>query len=52
MGYCGEKAFTRLSDEDGNATYRTYIIDAIHHLSGEELQQNAKIECFDKEFFQ
>ncbi len=52
MGYCGEKAFTRLSDEDGNATYRTYIIDVIHHLSGEELQQNAKIECFDKEFFQ
>ncbi len=44
MGLCGEKAFSRLSEQDGNATYRNYIIDAIYNLSGEELEKGARYE--------
>lgn len=44
MGICGEKAYSRLSKEDGNATYRNYIIDAVYHLSGEELERLARYE--------
>lgn len=44
MGVCGEIAFERLTEKDGNATYRNYIIDAIYHLTGEELEQAAKYE--------
>lgn len=42
MGICGEKAYKRLSELDGNATYRNYIIDAIYHLTGDELEENAR----------
>lgn len=44
MGICGEKAYSRLSKEDGNATYRNYIIDAVYHLDGEELERLARYE--------
>lgn len=44
MGICGEKAYSRLSEEDGNATYRNYIIDAVYHLDGEELERLARYE--------
>lgn len=44
MGICGEKAHSRLSKEDGNATYRNYIIDAVYHLDGEELERLAQYE--------
>jgi len=46
MGICGEKAYARLTEQDGNATYRNYIIDAIYNLTGEELEEMAKIEVF------
>lgn len=46
MGVCGEKAYGRLTEEDGNAAYRTYIIDAIFRLTGEELDKLAKYEVF------
>ena len=46
MGVCGEKAYARLAEQDGNATYRNYIIDAIFNLTGEELEQYAKYEIF------
>ena len=46
MGICGEKAYARLTEQDGNATYRNYIIDAIYNLIGEELEEMAKYDIF------
>ena len=46
MGVCGEKAYERLTEQDGNATYRNYIIDAIYNLTGEELNRCAKYKIF------
>ena len=46
MGICGEKAYERLTDQDGNATYRNYIMDTIFRLTGEELEKCAKYEVF------
>lgn len=44
MGYSGEKAFNRLSESEGNSTYRNYIIDELFHLKGGELDRGAKYE--------
>ncbi len=44
MGLCGEKAFARMTEQDGNASYRTYIIDAIYRLTPEDLESGAKYE--------
>lgn len=41
MGLCGEIAFARLSGQEGNATYRNYIIDALYHLRGTDLERGA-----------
>lgn len=38
MGVCGEIAKKRLSTQDGNASYRNYMIDAMYHLNGKQLQ--------------
>jgi len=46
MGVCGEKAYERLTELDGNSTYRSYIIDAIYNLTGEELEEMAKYDIF------
>lgn len=42
MGVCGEIAHERLSTQDGNASYRNYIIDAVCNLDGRTLEQRAK----------
>ena len=44
MGLAGEIAHKRLTPQDGNATYRNYIIDAICHMDGNELERGAKFE--------
>lgn len=44
MGVAGEIAHRRLGDMDGNASYRTYIIDAIYRMSGELLDKEARYE--------
>jgi hydroxyethylthiazole kinase len=44
MGLCGELAFARLSPQDGNASYRNYIIDAVCSLTGKDLERGAKYE--------
>ena len=46
MGVCGELAFKRLASEDGNATYRNYIIDAVSHISGDVLEKYADYRIF------
>ena len=44
MGYAGEVAYSRLTEMDGNATYRNYIIDAIYNMTPEMLEKGAKYE--------
>jgi len=44
MGLCGEIAFRRLTELDGNATYRNYIIDAMYRLTPAALEEGAKYE--------
>lgn len=44
MGLCGEKAQERLSERDGNASYRTYLIDEMYNLGGDALEGGAKYE--------
>lgn len=44
MGYAGEIAHGRLTEMDGNATYRNYIIDAIYNMTPEMLEKGTKYE--------
>ena len=44
MGLCGEKAESRMSEIDGNSTFRNYLIDAVYNLTPEELEKGAKYE--------
>lgn len=44
MGLCGQKAFERMGAADGNASYRTYLIDAVFNLTPQQLQQGADYE--------
>lgn len=44
MGLAGEIAYGRLSEQDGNATYRNYIIDAIYNMTPEVLEKGANYE--------
>lgn len=44
MGLCGEKAFERLGNREGNATFRNYLIDEVYCLNGETLERGAKYE--------
>ncbi|WP_363322655.1 hydroxyethylthiazole kinase [uncultured Brachyspira sp.] len=44
MGICGEIAYKRMSEMDGNSSYRNYIIDAMYLLTPAELKKGAKYE--------
>jgi hydroxyethylthiazole kinase len=44
MGLCGEIAHRRLTELDGNSSYRNYIIDAMYRLTPAELERGAKYE--------
>ena len=44
MGYAGEIAHARLTNLDGNASYRNYIIDAIYNMTPEMLEKGASYE--------
>ncbi len=46
MGVCGEIAYRRLGEADGNAAYRNYIIDAMYRLDGETLERMANYEVY------
>ena len=43
MGGAGERAWARMEEHDGNATYRTRIIDSIYRMTAEELATHMKI---------
>ena len=44
MGLAGEIAHKRLSEMDGNSTYRNYIIDAIFNMTPKMLKEGARYE--------
>lgn len=44
MGLCGEIAHKRLTEADGNASYRNYIIDAMYRLTPAALEKGANYE--------
>jgi len=44
MGLCGELAHHRMTQLDGNASYRNYIIDAMFRLDGTALEEGANYE--------
>ncbi|MBO4324294.1 MAG: hydroxyethylthiazole kinase [Lachnospiraceae bacterium] len=44
MGLAGEIAYERLSEQDGNSSYRNYIIDAVYRMTPEQLEKGAKYE--------
>ena len=44
MGIAGEIAAARMQPVDGNASFRTYLIDALFNMSGEALDAVSRIE--------
>ncbi len=44
MGLCGERAFARLGQGEGNMAYRNMIIDEIYNLTPKILEEGAKYE--------
>lgn len=44
MGLAGEIAWGHMAPHDGNAAYRSRIIDAVYHLDGETLKKGARYE--------
>ncbi len=44
MGLAGELAHARLTEQDGNASYRSFIIDAVYNMSPEQLEKGASYE--------
>jgi hydroxyethylthiazole kinase len=44
MGLCGEKAFARMTAQDGNIAYRGYLIDALYNLTGRDLESEARYD--------
>ena len=44
MGLCGEIAYQRMTELDGNSSYRNYIIDAMYRLTPAALEKGAKYE--------
>lgn len=44
MGVAGEIAWAQMGERDGNATYRTRIIDAVYRMTGEELDARMNIK--------
>ena len=44
MGAAGELALARMQPVDGNASLRTYIIDALFNMNGQALEAVARIE--------
>lgn len=48
MGLAGEIGWSHMESYEGNATYRSRIIDAIYHMDGEILEKGAKYTVHTK----
>lgn len=46
MGLCGEIAEKRMRAEDGNASYRMYLIDAMYNMNGDLLEKGVRYEMY------
>ena len=46
MGLAGEIAYSHLKEYEGNGSYRNRIIDAVYHMTDEQLEKGSKIEKF------
>ncbi len=46
MGIAGEKAYERMSNSEGNSSYRNYVIDAIYSMTAEQLEEGARYEMY------
>ena len=44
MGAAGEVAETRMQPVDGNASFRTYLIDALYNMNGQALEVVSRVE--------
>ena len=44
MGVAGEMASARMQPVDGNASFRTYLIDALYNLNGQALEAVARVQ--------
>lgn len=44
MGLAGEIASNRMSELDGNGSFRTYLLDAIYNMTDEMILKGAKVE--------
>lgn len=44
MGLCGEIGVKRMGEQDGNSSFRNYLIDAIYCLDEDALEQGARYE--------
>ena len=44
MGLAGELGWLHMAKGEGNASYRTHIIDAIYNMTGETLDKGASYE--------
>ena len=44
MGLAGEIGWSRMTEGDGNSTYRNRIIDAIYNMDGKTLEEGARYE--------
>ncbi len=44
MGLAGELAYRRMRELDGNASFRTYLIDAVCNMTPEQLKEGANYE--------
>ena len=49
MGVAGEMAYARMGKEDGNGSYRMYLMDAIYRLDGQELERRARYQLQEGE---
>ena len=44
MGLAGQTAQGRMGGFDGNGSFRTYLLDILFNLTGDALEQGAKVE--------